>query len=261
MGAWRLKRRLIVNADDFGQSHGLNRGIIAAHENGIVTSASLMVRWPAAREAAAYAVRHPELSLGLHFDFGEWVCENNTWRILYEVVPQDNARAVAQEANRQLTMFKKLVGRDPTHLDSHQHTHRNRTLRPMFEELSSILGVPLRGRDRRVRYIGNFYGQSTAGRSHRALIGTRALLKIIGELRPGFTELGCHPGYASDLQSMYKDERQREVETLCDARVRSYIIHMDIQLSSFHDLAEKPTRQPIARRISFATSTCDRDGE
>jgi predicted glycoside hydrolase/deacetylase ChbG (UPF0249 family) len=48
-------RYLIVNADDFGQSHGVNRGVIEAFENGIVTSASLMVRWPAAVEAAAYA--------------------------------------------------------------------------------------------------------------------------------------------------------------------------------------------------------------
>ena len=65
-------RYLIVNADDFGQSRGINRGITEAHEQGIVTSASLMVRWPAAPEAAAYARSHGSLSLGLHFDFGEW---------------------------------------------------------------------------------------------------------------------------------------------------------------------------------------------
>jgi len=40
-------RFLIVNADDFGQSPGINRGIIKAHADGIVTSVSLMVRWPA----------------------------------------------------------------------------------------------------------------------------------------------------------------------------------------------------------------------
>ncbi|MGA2658858.1 MAG: ChbG/HpnK family deacetylase, partial [Verrucomicrobiota bacterium] len=57
-----LRRGLIVNADDFGLDPGVNRGIIKSHEYGIVTSASLMVRWPAAAEAAAYAREHPELS-------------------------------------------------------------------------------------------------------------------------------------------------------------------------------------------------------
>jgi predicted glycoside hydrolase/deacetylase ChbG (UPF0249 family) len=47
-------RLLVVNADDFGRSRGVNAGVIAAHERGIVTSASLMVRWPAARGAADY---------------------------------------------------------------------------------------------------------------------------------------------------------------------------------------------------------------
>ncbi|MBI3874558.1 MAG: ChbG/HpnK family deacetylase [Verrucomicrobia bacterium] len=46
-----MKRFLIVNADDFGLSAGVNRGIIEAHERGIVTSASLMVCQPAAADA------------------------------------------------------------------------------------------------------------------------------------------------------------------------------------------------------------------
>jgi predicted glycoside hydrolase/deacetylase ChbG (UPF0249 family) len=50
----------------------VNRGIIEAREEGLVTSASLMVRWPAAVAAAAYARGHPDLGLGLHLDLGEW---------------------------------------------------------------------------------------------------------------------------------------------------------------------------------------------
>ena len=46
------ERYLVVNADDFGRSEGVNRGILRAHERGIVTSTSLMVRWPAAEHAA-----------------------------------------------------------------------------------------------------------------------------------------------------------------------------------------------------------------
>ena len=66
-----MTRQLIVNADDFGQSHSVNRGILAAHERGIVTSTSLMVRWPAAAKAAALGRTHPRLSLGLHVDLGD----------------------------------------------------------------------------------------------------------------------------------------------------------------------------------------------
>jgi predicted glycoside hydrolase/deacetylase ChbG (UPF0249 family) len=65
------ERTLIVNADDFGLTSGVNAGIARAHEEGILTSASLMVRWPAAAEAAAYAARTPGLSVGLHVDLGE----------------------------------------------------------------------------------------------------------------------------------------------------------------------------------------------
>src|SRR5436309_3540787 len=118
-------RHLIVNADDFGQSPGVNRGIIEAHERGIVTSASLMVRWPAATEAAAYAKQHPELSVGLHLDLGEWIYCDGEWRKLYDVIQEDDAVAVATEVEQQVRAFRQLMGRNPTHIDSHQHSHRN----------------------------------------------------------------------------------------------------------------------------------------
>src|SRR5437764_14850027 len=78
------ERELIVNADDFGRSPATNDGIIRGHEHGIVTSASLMVRWPAAVEAARYARRHPGLSLGLHVDLGEWAYLDGQWVLVYE---------------------------------------------------------------------------------------------------------------------------------------------------------------------------------
>src|SRR5262249_1938403 len=117
-------RYLIVNADDFGQSPGVNRGVIAAYEQGIVTSASLMVRWPAAATAAAYQRQHPHLSLGLHLDLGESAYRQESWVRLYEVVRADAPTAVAREAAHQLAVFRDLVGRNPSHLDSHQHVHR-----------------------------------------------------------------------------------------------------------------------------------------
>lgn len=234
MAAKKQPRYLIVNADDFGQSDGVNRGVIEAHEHGIVTSASLMVRWPAAAEAAAYARRHPELSLGLHFDFSEWACWRGTWAPLYKVVEEDDAKAVTREAARQLASFRRLLARDPTHIDSHQHAHRGRRIRPIFAEIAGRLGVPLRGCDPEISYCGHFYGQTSNGRPLPSFVGVRALIRILEELRPGFTELGCHPGKGNDLDSMYVRERALEVKTLCAPRVRAAINDLGIELRSFH---------------------------
>src|ERR1051326_8120971 len=119
-----MSRHLIVNADDFGLSPGVNRGIIECADRGILTSASLMVRWPAAIEAAAYASQNLNISIGLHIDLGEWVLRNGEWEPLYHVVDTEDKQAVEAEITHQLAQFRRLVGRDPSHLDSHQHVHQ-----------------------------------------------------------------------------------------------------------------------------------------
>src|SRR5438105_4110919 len=154
---------LIVNADDFGLSAGTNLGIIKAHEQGIVTSASMMVRGPAAEGAAMHARAHPRLSVGLHADFAEWTFANETWHRRYERVPCDDAAAVAQELTRQLELFRRVMGRNPTHLDSHQHLHRTEPMRSIMLEESRKLGIVLRGENEEVSYCGDFYGQSDKG--------------------------------------------------------------------------------------------------
>src|SRR5436190_16664985 len=103
-------RKLIVNADDFGLSTGVNDGIIESAEKGILTSASLMVRQSAAFEAAAYARRGGHISVGLHLDFGEWVYRNGEWVPRYSVVSFQDESAVAEELARQLSQFETLVG-------------------------------------------------------------------------------------------------------------------------------------------------------
>jgi hopanoid biosynthesis associated protein HpnK len=60
------RRRLIVNADDFGRSDEINQAVIRAHREGILTTASLMVNEPAAEEAIALARENPGLGVGLH---------------------------------------------------------------------------------------------------------------------------------------------------------------------------------------------------
>lgn len=60
------RRRLIVNADDFGRSHSINQAVIRAHSEGILTTASLMVNEGACDEAVALARVNPTLGVGLH---------------------------------------------------------------------------------------------------------------------------------------------------------------------------------------------------
>lgn len=232
------RRYVIVNADDFGQSEGVNRGVIHAHEHGIVTSASLLVRHDAAPAAAAYAREHPELSIGLHFDFGEWAARNGRWVQLYSV-PASTEKEVAREVAGQLETFRSLVGVDPTHLDSHQHAHHDEPLRSILQKLAAELGVPLRGLDERLHYRGDFYGQHD-GRPWPEGIGIDALMSLLGDLRTPVTEIGCHPGFADDLDSMYKDERAIEVAALCDSRVRELFDDGTLTLCSFRELDEIP---------------------
>jgi len=248
------KQFLIVNADDFGRSPGINRGIIRAHEQGIVTSASLMVRWPAARQAGEYARAHPILSVGLHFDLGEWACRHDgEWTQLYRVADENDSLAVFEQATFQLDAFRKLMGRDPTHIDSHQHMHMSGPARSILGKLSRQLGVPLRGCSRTIRYRGDFYGQNEEGWPLPEFISVEALIKVLARLQAGWTELGCHPGLGRDLDSMYLNERAIEVKTLCDSRVQTAIAAMGIELRSYHNLdrnrsnhlSTKQTVQPI----------------
>lgn len=60
------RRRLVVNADDFGRSDSINEAVVRAHREGILTTASLMVNEPACARAVEHARRNPNLGVGLH---------------------------------------------------------------------------------------------------------------------------------------------------------------------------------------------------
>ena len=228
-------KRLIVNADDFGISPGVNAGIIEAHEKGIVTSTSFMTRWPAARQAAECGRAHPDLGIGLHIDLSEWACRDGEWRLLYQVVPLGDVAGVHREVRAQLDQFRDLLGRDPDHLDSHQHAHRNEPVLSVARQIAAELSIPLRHFSTSVRYCGEFYGQDERGNSYPDLIGVDALSRLIGNLSPGTTELGCHPSAADDLDTMYLHQRRRELATLCDAHIRDALAAAGVELCTFRD--------------------------
>lgn len=227
-----LRRRLIVNADDLGQHAGINAGVRAAYEAGVLTSASLMVRWPQAPAAVAWGRDLPNLSLGLHLDLGEWAVRDGEWVARYQVVDTDDSAAVRAEIDSQVERFCELVGRPPTHLDSHQHVHRDEPVRSLLLKVAARLQVPVREQTGSVRYEGGFYGQGAEGEPWPEGISRRHLLALLAGLPDGLTELGCHPGDGSG-EGDYVTERAQELAVLTDPVVVAFLRDRDIELTSF----------------------------
>jgi predicted glycoside hydrolase/deacetylase ChbG (UPF0249 family) len=225
-------KELVVNADDFGLSPGVNEGITRAHLEGIVTSASLMVRQPAAEAAAELTRQLPKLGIGLHVDLAEWTPGPSGWTPLYAFVDDRDGSAVSREVEQQLALFENLVGRPPDHLDSHQHVHRSEPLRSILGRVAGDLGVPLRFQSR-FAYYGGFYGQGREGRPLPEAISPRALRTALAELPDGATELCCHPAAQLDFRSSYGRERLQELGTLCDPTVREVHAAGGFRLDSF----------------------------
>ena len=221
---------LIVTADDFGISPGINRGIVEAHRDGVVTSTSLMVKRPACEEAVSLARGCPALSLGLHLE-------------LDGVDPAD----VPAEIERQHARFRELVGAEPTHVDTHHDLHRDpRILSPLLI-WGRRQGVPVRGHAG-VRYFSKFYGQ-WGGETHLEQISLEGLLRLVDtEIGDGLTELNCHPGYPEPgFPSSYAAERAVEVRTLCEPALRDAMRARDIRLIGFRDLPTVAVpRTPLA---------------
>lgn len=226
------ERWLVVNADDLGLSESVNAGVVHAARHGIVTSASLMVRGTAAADAARAVRALPGLSIGLHFDVAEWVHDGAVWRALYERVDSANEDDVANELASQLRLFAELIGRPPTHLDSHQHVHRNEPARSLVAAAGAALGVPVRGQSSQIGYRGDFFGQSSTGGPYRQAITVDALCAIIATLPVGLTELGCHPGFSDHLDSVYALEREVEARVLCAPEVLDAVRQSGVRLVS-----------------------------
>lgn len=143
-------RRLIVNADDFGFTSGVNRAIVQAHTNGIVTSATLMANGSAFDEAQQVAKSLPELSVGCHVVLidGEPIqppervpsltqsnrfCDSLKAFAVRAVSGGLNACEISAEATAQIRKLQ-AVGMTVSHFDTHKHTHLfPRVLRPLLK--------------------------------------------------------------------------------------------------------------------------------
>lgn len=133
-------RRVVINADDFGLSPGVDRGILEAFHDGVLTSTTMLVNLPRFPEAAALAREHPELPVGVHLSllWGPPVSEPSEVPTLLEAGGRFPDRLttlagryygrtlsldqVKAEFRAQLLAFRR-AGLTPTHVDTHKHVH------------------------------------------------------------------------------------------------------------------------------------------
>jgi ATP-binding cassette, subfamily B, bacterial len=219
---------LIINADDLGYGHGVNRGIIDLVDRRVVTSAGLMVNTPGTAEAVRLAAERPHLSLGLHVNF------TNEATPMFDF---DDPEICRRELRRQFDHFRDLTGRLPTHLDSHQHVHRRPGCRHSFLDLAEEHGLPLRDQPP-VTFKGGFYSQWVYQVPDPSRVSFDALAQILStELSHGIYELAVHPGYhdpAADY--VYHRDREWELETLGDPRLPRLLEELGVRLISYHQL-------------------------
>jgi predicted glycoside hydrolase/deacetylase ChbG (UPF0249 family) len=258
------RRRLIVNADDLGISEGVNRGILEAHEAGAVTSASVMVNLPAFGHAVRLARGAPALGTGLHFNIlagrpltlARSLVHPRTGAFL--PLPALVRRALAgrirgedvlAECAAQLDMLQR-AGLRITHVDSHRHVHVLPGIWPAVVRAAREAGVPhvrvpvpsragekrgLIAAMKQALLAASFAAASRAEPARTtvrfegiSLMGGTGfegrLLRFLGALPPGVTELMVHPGHDdAELAALdgYRSEREVELRALCSPTVQA----------------------------------------
>jgi predicted glycoside hydrolase/deacetylase ChbG (UPF0249 family) len=224
--------RLVVNADDLGFDAAIDRGIFRAHQEGIVTSASLLVTG----RAAAAAVRQAQaqgLPLGVHLCLTSMLPPASVPSTIPSLVPGGRFRkswpqVVAAWASGQLKLDQVKVefeaqiaraldlGAAPDHLDGHQHLHLLPGLCEVAQAVAAEAGLPLRWPREGPRLDWLFRpgpGLKTlllralsafdAGPARKVAgigifeagaLNEDGLMRLLLELPDGEFELGCHPG-------------------------------------------------------------------
>jgi len=264
-----MKRQLIVTADDFGLTEGVNRAIVLAHRSGVVTSASLMVDGAAFESAVRFARETPRLDIGLHLTLTHNPLQFAT------ALARGKIRVAEVEAEicRQI---EKAIGTGLTisHIDGHKHVHvipqvlrivRDvapaygiASIRPMKTRTPAIASLLRRNSGQRISILKQyalgkaawsawmltkpgmvgprrFYGVAETG-----FLDLQAFATIIDRLGPGVNELMCHPGYAdeelSKTPTRLQVQRERELRLLTSPELRCLIEKAGIELISYRDL-------------------------
>ena len=288
-------RQLIVNADDFGYTAGVNRAILDGHRDGIITSTTLMATGAAFDDAVRLAHKTPSLDVGCHLNIVEGTPVSPPYRVPHLVGDDGRFHNLVElgvrvllgmvpmtEVEREFTaQVDRIVraGIQPTHLDTHQHTHMHPAIATVLAGVARQYGVtwvrrlcenctpPIREgaiRRRVVALASRFFVSSLQRKMDRHSLRTPDAFTgfvLTGRLTPnglratleglpeGVTELMCHPGYYDDdlknAPTMLKSKREREFRIIADPSWKTWLAERGIVLTSFRELiaAEK---QPAA---------------
>lgn len=275
-----MARYLIVNADDFGLSEGVSRGIIRAHREGILTSTTFMVNFPWAAEMAPLLQEAPDLGVGVHLNLTTGTpvlpleqvpslvsragrLSKSLLHIQFRIRPEDARR----EWSAQVEKAFRLLGRLPTHLDTHRYLQGFPALAQVMAEVARSYRIPAV----RCLYPGSEVDQNMYARWHpasflvprvlrrsvavlarsgvacpdAAMAGDFDLPGLLGKLdrvTDGVTELVTHPALVDErLRSLSSLQGQREVElaALTSPEARQKVAERGIQLVSFAHLARR----------------------
>ena len=200
--------KLIINADDFGLSEGVNYGIISAYKSGVVRSTSTMANMPGFEHAMELLKENENLGCGVHMTLSCYkpvlsnlktiVDENGYFirRITNEVIENMDLDEVYEEFCAQIEKVRSKT--DITHLDSHHHVHTLEKLRPVIERVLEKYDLPIRGGfeydfnySKIIPLIDTFYGDN---------VSEDYFVKKIDYLKSyEIADIMCHPAYIDDF--------------------------------------------------------------
>lgn len=246
--------KLIINADDFGYSSGVNHGIIDAHKYGILTSTTLMTNTIGFDHAIKMKKEVPNLGIGVHLTltFGEPILKNVDSLITegkfhglsyYQEKNSINLEHLYEEWDAQI---KKAIsaGINPTHLDSHHHIHTFGDHSEVIIELAKKYKLP-------VRNNFSFEGIPTTDyfESRFDVVGDEEFIEKNNVYLETFynkikkyssMEVMCHPAYVDHellKKSKYVIPRAKQVDFLINSSTAKNIKSNDeISLITYGEL-------------------------
>lgn len=244
--------KLVINADDFGLTPGVTYGILDAMRRGVVTSTTMMVNTAAAGLAAELARNDPSLRVGLHINIALGRPLSDCPSLLRDgcfVKPAAlgsdagyDPKDLNREVEAQYQRFLELMGRQPTHIDSHLYAHQKlRKVGEAVRTLADRYRLPVRDCEtdwgQAPKFIGSFKVLSGEGKPELRARLTALLPELEGE-----AELMVHPAFVDGLlleSSSYQIQRVWEHSVLTDPELPQLFENHKVQLVGFRDCTGK----------------------